>query len=1167
MPLLETFALTIATALAKHMLSAWLGDTWKMQVGQDLLDLLRDSVLGKGARSDAQQIDAIAARIVNQMNPWVKVELPKLDAAERNATVEEVAFTLASAKIDSRLVVDHRLDAGRLNAYLVQLRPDATRQLSEPATALYLRFLGQSSRLIVEYTPRSDDFAGAFAAAVLADHDQTTRLLRGLTDEAGRQAYEFELRYRQALIQRLHRVELFGLPRMDEFAKRQKVSTAYIKLSVEPVWNRESPPKWLTAGIGSFRKDLFFRSCLDITVSALQKRLAKYLHGRDEPGSLDHWLTLEESLLQRNELSRPKPGPRLRAIIRGKAGSGKSTLLLQLANGYASVGLREPREIGTSPVPFFIRLRECVDKGFPTPEEFARASVPMIAGAAPTQWVHNLLDSGRAVVLVDGMDEVPQRVRSEMLSSLQELIATFPAASYFITSRPAAIAEERWREWAQWTESEEFITLELQDMSPVQAEELIDGWHRALAEATSDANEKVEILKLPAELKRQLRTRPELRQLSINPLLCAMLCAVHHDRRQNLPYERARLYRDCVDILLNRRDPGRKIALKEDYPDLSEMQKERLAQSIAYWFLKNGYTDAIFEDIDRHLDSALGLMNLPHVSGTDVRRWLLERSDLLREPMSGRADFTHRTFLEYLAALAAVDSNDFGLLKQNARDDQWRETIILAVGAARPSERAKFLRQLIAKADKLKVLRNRNQLYLLAAACLETRVELDPTVRQLVLDRVALTLPPGSDDEVLMVGRAGDPIVSLLGPDPDYSGEEAANSVAALAQIGTEAALNTIRLYTEDTRWMVLKAIGAAWQSFDRKTYLDSVLRHVSGLTLEKLPDKAELVELRHLEDLNLGGDTIQDISAISVLDKLQTLDLSGTAVANLTPLTGMGSLGWLNISSTKVVDVSALASLSQLRVLHATNMALKDFSPLIKLPALETLFIARSQLEDCSVLSAITNLKSLAADAAVVTQPANIRHLTHLDGVHIYNFGQDSMNLASLLPLRSLQRLHYWGANGVGVTNLPALAELPRLSALMLSGNTVVDLSCVTTLTQLTELGIYNGAIVENWHLISGLTALEELSLFGIQEPVDVFALARLTRLKTLYIRDCKRFDLTSLSPLQNLEELALDAAQAQDLRPLSELPELKRLVIRGPGRIDRQSLSHRKGLVIERL
>ena len=62
-------------------------------------------------------------------------------------------------------------------------------------------------------------------------------------------------------------------------------------------------------------------------------------------------------------------------------------------------------------------------------------------------------------------------------------------------------------------------------------------------------------------------------------------------------------------------------------------QKERLAKSIAYWMIRNGLSDAAVEDVDLHFDSLLMRMNVCDDCGSKVRRFLVERANLLREPV------------------------------------------------------------------------------------------------------------------------------------------------------------------------------------------------------------------------------------------------------------------------------------------------------------------------------------------------------------------------------------------------------------------------------------------------------------------------------------------------------------------------------------------------------
>ncbi|MGH7492272.1 MAG: NACHT domain-containing protein [bacterium] len=355
----------------------------------------------------------------------------------------------------------------------------------------------------------------------------------------------------------------------------------------------------------------------------------------------------------------------------------------------------------------------------------------------PQGWVHAQLANGRAVVLIDGVHELPSTQRPAMLERLQQLASSYPLTRYIVTSRPAALKAELWPEWQEWIEKENFVETSLQPMSPAHIDNFIDQWHEAIAKTINDDEEIIALKQLPGNLKRQLRQRPPLRRLADNPLLCAMICALHRERHENLPSERIDLYRGCVEMLLSRRDEGRKIYVNADYPELSDAQKLAFAQSFAYWLMKNGYSDVDLAEADRHFEGKRDEMNLPRVTGDGVRRWFVERASLLREPVAQRIDFAHRTFQEYLAAQAAIKENDIGVLIKHGRDDQWRETIILAVGEARPKEREKLLKGLLTWAERLRTERHRKQLYLLAVACLETCVELSSEVRQLVLDKAA----------------------------------------------------------------------------------------------------------------------------------------------------------------------------------------------------------------------------------------------------------------------------------------------------------------------------------------------------------------------------------------------------------------------------------------------
>ena len=220
-----------------------------------------------------------------------------------------------------------------------------------------------------------------------------------------------------------------------------------------------------------------------------------------------------------------------------------------------------------------------------------------------------------------------------------------------------------------------------------------------------------------------------------------MLCALNRDRRRHLPADRIELYEACCLLLLERRDKERRVDLT-DYPALNYRQKRLLLEDLAYWMIKNNWSQVALELVDERFERKLKDMPgiVQNISGSGVRRLFVERSGIIREPVTGQIDFTHRTFEEFRAAKAAVDEMDVGLLKTNAHNDQWREVIILASGLATKQMREELIKGLITRGDEEK--EHRYQLHLLAVSCLETSIELSQGVKAEVERRLSRLVPP-----------------------------------------------------------------------------------------------------------------------------------------------------------------------------------------------------------------------------------------------------------------------------------------------------------------------------------------------------------------------------------------------------------------------------------------
>ena len=494
----------------------------------------------------------------------------------------------------------------------------------------------------------------------------------------------------------------------------------------------------------------------------------------------------------------------------------------------------------------------------------------------PTNWVHQYLKRGQALVLIDGVDELPRRQREDFFESLKDLVSDFGEATFIVTSRPSGLKDqqgEEWEEWEEWVKENSFATWTLEPMSIANIEEFVKRWHDALQSHSDE-----DLPQLATNLKNQLRQRPELRRLAATPLLCAMICALHHDRKENLPSARLELYEKCIDMLLNQRDRGRKIKIEldETYPiGLNESQKIELIQGLALKLMRLNLSTLDSDRVDKHFQEELGKTSLPKViTGKQIRDLFVDRSGLLREPSVKQIDFAHRTFQEYLAAKAALDDDYLEELLKYATDDQWRESIIVAAGLARPKERVTLLETLInrgnSEPDK------KQYLHLLAVACLETATTVDPAIREKVLTCAKALLPPKDDDEVPMFAAVGNEIIPLLKYEPHYSAKEACGCIRVLVQLGNRSAMLMLVDYAkarfqEDYDDYIGLVIGKGWDVFEQKSYISQVLTQLNRLTLSytQVTDLSPLRVLTQLNRLDLRSTQITDLVVLKHLNEL----------------------------------------------------------------------------------------------------------------------------------------------------------------------------------------------------------------------------------------------------------------------------------------------------------
>ncbi|MFF1643194.1 NACHT domain-containing protein [Streptomyces sp. NPDC058246] len=797
------------------------------------------------------------------------------------------------------------------------------------------------------------------------------------------------------------------------------------------------------------------RACWPLDAAYLSLELAVPSADMEAAGGVDPGPDGGSGARVRVERAEQALAGRRRTLVRGLAGSGKTTLLQWLAVGAARRDLTGGMSHLNGCIPFVLPLRSLVRRGeLPTPDQYLSAAGCHLHTAQPPGWADGLLDSGRALLLIDGLDEVPQGQRAHTRRWLNELLAAYPRATCLITTRPSAVPEG-------WLADADFTEVSVRPMSSRDVGVFVTRWHTAAAGNVTTAQERDHLSALQEALKDTVRAQRDLAHLATTPLLCALVCALHRDRRGHLPHGRMELYEAALSMLLHRRDTERDIHAPEGLT-LTEHHSIQLLQRLAYWLIRNGQTELDHDTAHALIADALPAM--PHIAeqadADAVLTHLLARSGLIRQPTADTIDFVHRTFQDYLGAKAALESRDIPLLVKNAHDDQWEDVLRMAVAHARPDERARLLCRLISRGDRTP--KHRSRLYLLAMACLEHATELDPAVRREVEARTAALLPPRGFDEARELSEVGPVILDLL-PGPDGLEDDEAEAVVRTAGlIGGDAALTVVKRFRNSEKDNVDWALQAVWDRFDPHDYASEVLSHVPNLRMLTVSTPEQLAALRTLPSLPGvsfdGPFTHKEMASVLDPGMFQQLVLHDNPVLQqltfLQAYTALERVSLMGCSNIEDLTDLANSTVKDLQLWTGSSVRLESLKELTGL----TFFGIDQELPRCGLetLPVTADLTTLFLGSTTCRSIGTLRGITRWPNLTSLNLCGPVKEFSDLKALPHLDLLILQG--DVGLSLLEHLTITPQITRLTVANLQRGDsLALVATaLPQLKELNIH---------------------------------------------------------------------------------------------------------------
>jgi hypothetical protein len=666
-----------------------------------------------------------------------------------------------------------------------------------------------------------------------------------------------------------------------------------------------------------------------------------------------------------------------------------------------------------------------------------------------------------------------------------------------VTSRPTAAVES-------WLAGESFAALEIQPMTVADIEAFVDHWHAAMA---VDGKETDRIESSRVALAEAVRTRRHLRMLAVNPLMTALICALHLDRRMQLPDDRMELYGIALDMLLERRDTERRI--KASDVTILRADKLLILEDLAYWLVRNGRSVVSRDRVEELLASKLAEMHRVEGSTEDVLKYLLERTGLLRMPMEGQIDFVHKTFQEYLAARAAVAADDIGLLVQNAHDDQWREVVLMAAGHARPRQVTELLHRLLERADQAPD--QQHVLRVLAVGASQHAPQLPPDLREHLNEVAGKLLPPQNPNDAVALAAAGELVLELLPVRDRYSPSEVGATVRMAAAIGGNHGLSVIARCTAGLKsvpmmdlWLVSEELTKAWPAFDPVEFAERVLAGSSFGDVITVNDPSVLSGLRHVRPSSLTC-TFQhghgNVDYLADLPLLVVFTLNDARLHDLSAIARHPNLGVLDLTlPTTAVDLRPIGQCESLRELR-----------LFGGPTMQP-----EQLREIGQITSL-GLHDRTASVDVVPHLAHELRLKHL----MLRQTDGGQHVAGLLAAPQLDELRtLWISDRGGPCPIDGIGRLAdTLTRLTLHVGRLVDVSALGGLPRLECLSL-EGTPVESLEFVRGLTKLTELRLGGVdnQNP-DLTPLCDLPALRSLYFPSLDMVDLSGLAGASDLE------------------------------------------------
>jgi len=371
--------------------------------------------------------------------------------------------------------------------------------------------------------------------------------------------------------------------------------------------------------------------------------------------------------------------------VLGKTGSGKTLFLKHLAM-QCNAG-----KFAANQVPMFMALRDFAESCKCNPQlrllEFIHQEF-LDSDISHPETLNKLLQEGRILFLIDGIDEICQDIELEhrVLNEVRRFCERYHRNTFVATCRTAL----------EKLTLKGFTDVHITPLNGFQISEGIQKWFGEFSKADG-----ADGLKLASQFMEELKS-PENRQfqpLMTTPLFLHLACSIFHLQKK-FPIK-AEFYKQGMDLLVWKWDEARGMDRNQSYPGFALPQKLHLCSEIAsvtfekgqYFFEQRVIEEHIANCVKNLTDINSEPEEIYHAIAAVLRMVKSQHHGLLAERARGIFSFSYSAMQQYCIARKIVASHTLNPSGQSLEelvthltDPRWHEIFLLTASMLRSAD-------------------------------------------------------------------------------------------------------------------------------------------------------------------------------------------------------------------------------------------------------------------------------------------------------------------------------------------------------------------------------------------------------------------------------------------------------------------------------------------------